>query len=200
MKKVCAFHCVEKGCQMESTIRKWGRNWNSQRRLTLLRSAYSFQREGIIKKAYDAIKWKEKFKDISDDWFNQFECRFDTIVYRLGWVNSIQEARQLISHEKLMINSKIVSWKGYQLKPSDVISIRDEKTKKRIGKTVEKRFQFLEGIPVEKRLNWYVPDYLYVNYNLLNSIFLYVPERHEIPLVCQDREEILLAMESYKYK
>ncbi|CUX97078.1 30S ribosomal protein S4 [Candidatus Hoaglandella endobia] len=57
------------------------------------------------------------------------EGRLDNVVYRMGFGATRAEARQLVNHKAIMVNSRIVNIASYQVIPNDVISIR-EKAKK----------------------------------------------------------------------
>jgi len=54
------------------------------------------------------------------------ECRFDNIIYRLGLAPSRKAARQLILHRHLTVNNEIVDIASYQLKPGDIIQVREK--------------------------------------------------------------------------
>jgi len=53
------------------------------------------------------------------------ECRFDNIIYRLGFAPSRKSARQLILHRHFAINDKVVDIASYPLKPGDIIRVRE---------------------------------------------------------------------------
>src|SRR6478609_4528239 len=53
------------------------------------------------------------------------EARLDNTVYRLGIAPSRQAARQLVSHKHITVNGVVVNIPSYQLKPGDVISIKE---------------------------------------------------------------------------
>jgi small subunit ribosomal protein S4 len=57
------------------------------------------------------------------------ESRLDAIVYRLGYAQSIFQARQLVNHGHFLINGKKVDIPSFQVKEGMVISVR-EKSKK----------------------------------------------------------------------
>ncbi len=57
------------------------------------------------------------------------ESRLDNTVYRLGFAPTRRSARQLVSHRHLLVNNKIVNIPSYQLKPDDVIQVRDKSKK-----------------------------------------------------------------------
>ena len=52
------------------------------------------------------------------------ESRLDNTVYRLGFSETRRQARQLVTHNHIMVNERVVSYPGFQLRPGDVISVR----------------------------------------------------------------------------
>jgi small subunit ribosomal protein S4 len=54
------------------------------------------------------------------------ERRLDNTVYRLGFANSRDQARQLVRHKHIMVNGKKVDVPSYLLRPGDTISIRED--------------------------------------------------------------------------
>ena len=57
------------------------------------------------------------------------EGRLDNVVYRMGFGSTRAESRQLVSHKAITVNGIVVNIPSYNVKPSDVISVR-EKSKK----------------------------------------------------------------------
>jgi len=57
------------------------------------------------------------------------EGRLDNVVYRMGFGATRAEARQLVSHKAILVNGKVVNIPSFNVKPSDVVAIR-EKAKK----------------------------------------------------------------------
>jgi small subunit ribosomal protein S4 len=55
------------------------------------------------------------------------ESRIDIVLYRLGIVNSIFEAKQLIQHKKILVNDQTQYSKNYILKKGDLITIISDK-------------------------------------------------------------------------
>lgn len=53
------------------------------------------------------------------------ECRFDNIIYRLGFAPSRKSARQLILHRHFTVNDRVVDISSYQLRPGDIVRVRD---------------------------------------------------------------------------
>jgi len=54
------------------------------------------------------------------------ESRLDNMVYRMGFATSRTEARQLVRHGHFMVNGKKVDVPSYQLRPGDVVKLRDK--------------------------------------------------------------------------
>ncbi|MCG7532254.1 30S ribosomal protein S4 [Psychrobium sp. MM17-31] len=66
------------------------------------------------------------------------EGRLDNVVYRMGFGSTRAEARQLVSHKAIMVNGKVVNIPSYNVKPSDVISVREKSKKQaRIAASLE---------------------------------------------------------------
>lgn len=53
------------------------------------------------------------------------ECRLDNIVYRLGFAPSRRAARQLVRHRHFAVNGQVVNIPSFQLRPSDVVQVRE---------------------------------------------------------------------------
>jgi small subunit ribosomal protein S4 len=54
------------------------------------------------------------------------EARLDNTVYRLGIAPSRSAARQLVSHCHITVNGNVVNVPSYQLKPGDIIGVREK--------------------------------------------------------------------------
>lgn len=57
------------------------------------------------------------------------ESRLDNVVYRIGFGSTRAEARQLVSHKAVLVNGQMVNIPSYQVKPGDVISLREKARK-----------------------------------------------------------------------
>ena len=54
---------------------------------------------------------------------NLLECRLDNLVYRLGFANSIRQARQMVVHGHFLVNGKKVDIPSFKVSVNDVISV-----------------------------------------------------------------------------
>jgi len=67
------------------------------------------------------------------------EMRLDSVVYKLGYGNSRNEARQLVNHGHFLVNGKKVDIPSFGLKVNDVINVCDK------SKATEKFKTFAEN-------------------------------------------------------
>ena len=66
------------------------------------------------------------------------ECRLDNIIFRLGFARTRKEARQIVDHKHVSVNGKLVNIPSYQVKPGDVVEIREKfKTSQRYKAILE---------------------------------------------------------------
>jgi small subunit ribosomal protein S4 len=91
------------------------------------------------------------------------ETRLDIMLYRLNLVNSIYQARQLISHKHILINGETINLAKHNIKFLDILTI-DPKEKFNILNRVE--------IILKKKKFLPIPNYIEANYNTLEFIFL----------------------------
>lgn len=56
------------------------------------------------------------------------ERRLDNVVYRMGFGVTRAEARQLVSHKAILVNGQSVNIPSYQVRPGDVVSVREKST------------------------------------------------------------------------
>lgn len=54
------------------------------------------------------------------------EGRLDNVVYRMGFGSTRAEARQLVSHRAILVNGRATNIPSYQVKPGDVITVREK--------------------------------------------------------------------------
>lgn len=97
------------------------------------------------------------------------ESRLDNVIYRLGLSNSRDGARQIVSHRHILVNNRIVNVPSYQVKPGDIISVREKsKSLESINDAV--------GSDRVKKYHWLEWDL-----STMTGKFLNLPERTEIP-------------------
>src|SRR5512143_325654 len=53
------------------------------------------------------------------------ERRLDNVVYRLGYANSRTQARQLVRHNQIMVNGRIVNLPSFLVKSGDAVQVTE---------------------------------------------------------------------------
>ena len=97
------------------------------------------------------------------------ESRLDNVVYRMGFGSTRAEARQLVSHAAITVNGQVVNIPSMQVRPGDVIAIR-EKAKKQTR--IQEALNLASQVGV---INW-----VSVDASKLEGTFKQVPDRDEI--------------------
>jgi small subunit ribosomal protein S4 len=96
------------------------------------------------------------------------EARLDNTVFRMGIAPSRPAARQLVSHKHVTVNGEVVNIPSFQLKPGDIISLR-EKSK--------------ENTAVTSPIRGRNPKFGWVDWNEaeMQGTFIAYPERENVP-------------------
>ena len=80
------------------------------------------------------------------------EQRLDNLVYRIGFGNSIRQARQMVNHGHILVNGRRVDIPSYSCKPGDVIELREVSRDNEMFKTNFQELRSFELPYIEKRL------------------------------------------------
>jgi small subunit ribosomal protein S4 len=96
------------------------------------------------------------------------ESRLDNVVYRMGFGSTRAEARQLVSHQSITVNGKVVDIASYSVKAGDTVAVR-EKSKKQLRITDAVKLAEGQGMP-----NW-----VQVDASKLEGVFKKSPDRDE---------------------
>jgi small subunit ribosomal protein S4 len=96
------------------------------------------------------------------------ESRLDNVVYRMGFGSTRAEARQLVSHQAVMVNEKVVNISSYQVKTGDTITLR-EKAKKQLR--VQDALKLAESVGL--------PAWVQVDATKFEGVFKQLPDRDQ---------------------
>ncbi|WP_297437214.1 30S ribosomal protein S4 [uncultured Clostridium sp.] len=66
---------------------------------------------------------------VGDSMLRLLESRLDNMVYRMGFANSIRQARQMVNHGHFMVNGSKVDIPSYRLQPGDEVVLREKSRK-----------------------------------------------------------------------
>ena len=87
-----------------------------------IRNTYRLMEKQFKNCVKDAVKSKHETGDVL---VKKLEKRLDNAVFRSGFAQSRDQARQLVNHGHILVNSKKISIPSYGVKTGDVIKIRD---------------------------------------------------------------------------
>jgi small subunit ribosomal protein S4 len=97
------------------------------------------------------------------------ECRLDNVVYRMGFAATRAEARQLVSHKAITVNTQVVSIASFQVKAGDVVQIRERS---------RKQLRIAGALSVAQQVGF--PDWVEVNDKEFRGVFKQVPARDDV--------------------
>lgn len=82
---------------------------------------------GLVEKQFKAyFKIADRQKGVTGtNFLILLERRLDNTVYRLGFANSRDQARQLVRHNHFLVNGKKVNIPSFLLRPGDQISVAE---------------------------------------------------------------------------
>lgn len=104
------------------------------------------------------------------------ERRLDALVLRAGLARTIYQARQFVVHRHVLVNGRRVDRPSYRLKPGDVITIAER------SRAMDAFRVAAAGGHTEN-----VPPYLDVRHEALAARLTRLPERTEIPVICDEQ-------------
>ena len=102
------------------------------------------------------------------------EKRLDNVVYRMGLSTTRRDARQLVVHAHFLVNGKKVNIPSYQVKPGDVIQVKQKSVS-------SPKFKEIKEMEVG------VPAWLSVDRDKLEGKVLADPTRDQIDTTIEER-------------
>jgi small subunit ribosomal protein S4 len=125
---------------------------------------------GVNEKQFrNLFKRAGKMKGVhGENFMKLLESRLDNLVYRLGLARTRAQARQLVVHGHILVNGKKVDRPSYQVKPGDVIGVREK----------SRNLQIIKEALEERQ---YLPEYLTFDENKMEGTYTRLPERSELP-------------------
>jgi small subunit ribosomal protein S4 len=97
------------------------------------------------------------------------ECRLDNVVYRMGFGSTRAEARQLIVHNAIEVNNKIVSIPSFQVSKNDKINV----TKKSLKQT-----RIKNSLKIAEEIGF--PKWVKVESSKMEGLFFNMPDRSDL--------------------
>ncbi len=136
-----------------------------------LRAYYGVLEKQFSRYAKKAIKDAKRNKEIPGEaLIKMLECRLDNIVYRLGFANSIRQARQMVNHGHFLVNGEKVDIPSYRIEVGDIVTLKEASRKNEM---------FKENF--ESTLIGHLP-YLEKDMEGFCGKLLEIPDRSEVPI------------------
>ena len=154
-----------------------GQHGATKKRKTLGEYALQLREKQKAKYTYGILEkqFRKTFEEASrkkgvtgENLFKLLEARLDNTVFRMGIAPSRPAARQLVSHKHVVVNGEIVNVPSFQLKPGDIVSLK-EKSKDNTAVTSQMRGR-------NPKFGWV--DF---NDNDKQGTFITYPERENVP-------------------
>src|SRR5690606_24524815 len=99
------------------------------------------------------------------------EARLDASVYRSGLATTIYAARQIVSHRHITANGRIVNIPSYPVRVGDVIEVKESS---------KQMPAFADALQQA-----HPPAYIRLDRDNLRAELAYLPERSEVPIICE---------------
>jgi len=82
---------------------------------------------GVLEKQFRIYfaKASKKKGIVGENLLVLLEYRLDNVVFRMGFARTRREARQVVSHKLITVNGRVVNIASYQVKPGDVIAVKE---------------------------------------------------------------------------
>ncbi len=114
-----------------------------------------------------------------EELIRQLETRLDAVVLRLGFAQTMRQARQLVSHGHVLLDGKRVNVPSARVRENATIEVTGK------AKNFVSVREAVEVTPEP-------PSYLYRNKDQLQGTLSRVPERSEIPLPVEVEERLII--------
>ena len=99
------------------------------------------------------------------------EGRLDNVVYRMGFAVTRAQARQLVSHKGLSVNGQVVNIPSYQVRPEDVVTIRQK---------ASSQLRIKESLTLSQEMDLQAP-WVEVDAKKMEGTFKSHPDRADLP-------------------
>jgi small subunit ribosomal protein S4 len=97
------------------------------------------------------------------------ERRLDSVVFRAGFAQSRDDARQLVLHRHVLLNGKIAKTPSILIRPGDAVAVKEKS--RNLVRVLEAR---------ERAQSRSMPAWLTTDLEKLEARVVQLPERHEI--------------------
>ncbi len=143
-----------------------------------LRAYYNVMEKQFVRYVDKAMRTKGQTGHVL---LNLLETRLDNMVYRMGFANSIRQARQMVNHGHFLVNGNKVNIPSYALSVGDTVELRE---KSRKTDMFTDNFSSVQGTPI---------PYIEKDIQNFKGSLVREPQREELPIEINEQ----LIVESY---
>ena len=171
--------CLGSTCSVEKRAYPPGQH-GKNRRLKLSDYGLQLREKQKIKRYYGLLESQFRLtferanrkKGVTgENMLRMLEKRLDNVLFRLGLASSRSQGRQLVRHRHIEVNGQLVDVPSYEVRPGDVIRIREKSRKLNIIHESMRRVKEAQQLP------WLQLDKAKMEGSLLEE-----PSRADIPV------------------
>jgi small subunit ribosomal protein S4 len=96
------------------------------------------------------------------------ESRLDNVVYRMGFGSTRAEARQLVSHQGITLNGKVVDIASCLVKAGDTVAVREK---------AKKQLRVVDALKLAESVG--LPEWVQVDSTKMEGVFKKTPDRDQ---------------------
>lgn len=179
-----ADRCLSDKCSFNRRSYAPGQHGQGQARRKLSEYGLQLREKQKLRRIYGLLEAQfhryfemaERKKGITGENLLQLlETRLDNVVYRLRLAGSRREARQLVRHGFFRVNDRKVNIPSYQVKPGDVITLKENATNSVL----------IKGI-LEANNGQNIPEWLELDTNSWTARVNSIPSREQIDVPVQE--------------
>ena len=122
----------QKGKRRGKRLSEYGKELREKQKL---KNWYNLGERQFRNYVKEILAKRGKMEDAGVQLIQTLERRLDNVVFRLGFADSRDQARQIVSHRHILVNNKVVNISSVLVKKGDKIKIRPSSNKKELFKT-----------------------------------------------------------------
>ncbi len=123
----------QKGKRRRRNISEYGKELQEKQKL---KRWYHLREKQFRNYVQDVLEKRGQIEDTGAYLIKKLESRLDNVVFRVGFVPSRIQARQIVSHGHFLVNGKKTNIPSRQVKKGDVVSLSPKAQKKEIFKNL----------------------------------------------------------------
>lgn len=169
--------CMTDKCAIERRNQPPGQHGARQTRLSdygvHLREKQKVRRIYGVLEAQFRLTYKEAERRrgvTGENLLQLLESRLDSVAYRMGFGASRNEARQVVRHNGILVNGRRVNIPSYQVKPGDVVEVREQ---------VKAHLRIKAAVEAAQGRGF--PEWVEVDAKAMKGTYKALPQRAELP-------------------